>query len=66
VQEVIDLDADYIEAAPKIGTQLRTEFIRGMGKRDAHFIIILDIDRVFSADELILVQDTDKGGTDRQ
>jgi purine-binding chemotaxis protein CheW len=57
VQEVIDLEPGQIEPAPKIGTRLRTEFIRGMGKRDDHFIIILDIDKVFSVDELSLVQD---------
>src|SRR5512140_2912027 len=57
VQEVIDLEPNQIEPAPKIGTRLRTEFIQGMGKRDEHFIIILDIDRVFSAEELSLVQE---------
>lgn len=56
VQEVIDLGPDQIEPAPKIGTKLRTEFIRGMGKQDERFIIILDIDRVFSVDELALVE----------
>lgn len=56
VQEVIDLEPGQIEPAPRIGTRLRTEFIRGMGKRDSHFIMILDIDKVFSADELSLVQ----------
>ena len=34
---------------------LNTEFIKGMGKHNEQFIIILDIDRVFSADELTLV-----------
>jgi hypothetical protein len=29
-----------------------------MGKQDDHFIIILDIDKVFSVDELSLVQAT--------
>lgn len=57
VQEVLDLEPDKIEPAPKIGTRLRTEFIRGMGKRDDQFIIILDIDKVFSVDELSIVQD---------
>jgi len=57
VQEVIDLEPNQIEPAPKIGTRLNTEFIRGMGKRDEHFIMILEIDKVFSADELSLVQD---------
>ncbi len=55
VQEVIDLMPSDISAAPKIGTRLRTEFIRGMGKRDDKFIIILDIDKVFSAEELSIV-----------
>jgi len=55
VQEVLDLTPEEISAAPKIGTKLRTEFIKGMGKRDERFIIILDIDRVFSAEELSLV-----------
>jgi purine-binding chemotaxis protein CheW len=57
VQEVLDLEADQIEPAPKIGTRLNTEFIKGMGKRDDQFIMILDIDKVFSSDELALVQD---------
>jgi purine-binding chemotaxis protein CheW len=56
VQEVMDLEPGQIEPAPRIGTRLRTEFIRGMGKRDNHFIMILDIDKVFSADELAMVE----------
>jgi purine-binding chemotaxis protein CheW len=56
VQEVLDLDAEHIAPAPRIGSKLRTEFIRGMGKRNDQFIIILDVDKVFSADELSLVK----------
>jgi purine-binding chemotaxis protein CheW len=56
VEEVLDLGPDRIEAAPKIGTRLNTEFIKGMGRQDDRFIIILDIDKVFSTDELALVQ----------
>jgi purine-binding chemotaxis protein CheW len=61
VQEVLDLEPGQIEPAPKIGTRLKTEFIKGMGKRDNKFIIILDIDKVFSTDELALVQGTQAG-----
>ncbi len=61
VQEVLDLDSEHIEPAPRIGTRLKTEFIKGMGKMDTHFIIILDIDKIFSAEELILVQDVGGG-----
>ena len=56
VQEVMDLEPGHIEPAPKIGTKLRTDFIKGMGKRDERFVILLDIDKVFSTDELALVQ----------
>ncbi|MBI5639104.1 MAG: purine-binding chemotaxis protein CheW [Nitrospirae bacterium] len=57
VQEVIDLEPQQIEPAPKIGTKMKMDFIRGMGKRDDHFIMILDVDRVFSSDELQMVQE---------
>ena len=59
VQEVIELDPDQIEPAPKIGTNLNTEFIKGMGKREEIFIILLDIDRVFSYEELASVQEVE-------
>jgi len=55
VQEVIELEPGQIEPAPRIGTRLSTEFIKGMGKRDDQFIIILDIDRIFSMDELAVL-----------
>jgi purine-binding chemotaxis protein CheW len=58
VQEVSELEPDQIEPAPRIGTRLKTEFIKGMGKKDDRFIIILDIDRVFSSEELAIVQNT--------
>ena len=61
VQEVMDLDPANIEPAPKIGTRLDTSFIKGMGKRDGSFVIILDIDRVFSVSELALAQATQAG-----
>jgi purine-binding chemotaxis protein CheW len=59
VQEVIELGPESIEPPPRLGARLKTEFIMGMGKRDDHFIIILDIDKVFSTDELTLVMKTE-------
>ncbi|MGD9808756.1 MAG: chemotaxis protein CheW [Deferribacterales bacterium] len=55
VQEVVDFDGENIEDAPKMGTQLRTEFINGMAKRDEGFVIILNIDSVFSSDEIVSI-----------
>jgi len=56
VQEVLDLEPGSIAPAPRIGTKLKTEFIKGMGRRDERFIIILDVDKVFSSDELSIIQ----------
>jgi purine-binding chemotaxis protein CheW len=63
VQEVIDMDASTIQPAPRIGTKLNTDFIQGMGKRDEQFVIILDIDKVFSIDELQSVKSTVEEGS---
>jgi purine-binding chemotaxis protein CheW len=57
VQEVIDLDEENIEPPPRLGTKVDTDFIRGMGKRDDQFIIILDIDRVFNSSEIAVAED---------
>ncbi|MCD6272714.1 MAG: chemotaxis protein CheW [Deltaproteobacteria bacterium] len=61
VQEVIDLDSARIEPPPRLGTKLNTEFIRGMGKRDDNFLIILNIDKVLSGDEREVVQNMEGG-----
>jgi purine-binding chemotaxis protein CheW len=55
VEEVIDIEPDQIQPPPRIGTQIRTDFIKGMGRHDTEFIMILDLDRVFSPEELALV-----------
>ncbi len=60
VQEVLELREDEIEPPPRIGTRLKTEYIRGMGNCGERFLILLDIDSVFSADELLLVQQADE------
>jgi purine-binding chemotaxis protein CheW len=52
VQEVLDLAPDQVEPPPRIGTKLNTEFICGMGRMNEHFIIILDIDKVFATSDL--------------
>ena len=52
VQEVLELDPAQIAPPPRIGTRINTDVIRGMGKRDDNFVVILDIDRVFTIDDL--------------
>ena len=56
VEEVLDLEPEQIEPAPRIGTKLNTDFIRGMGRRDERFLMILDVDKVFSSGEMAMAQ----------
>jgi purine-binding chemotaxis protein CheW len=56
VHEVIDLDPSQVEPPPRIGTRLNTAFIKGMGNIDDRFVIILDIDKVFSIDDLVMAK----------
>lgn len=58
VREVLDIRADQIELPPRLGTRLKTEFIAGMGKVDDQFMILLNIDRIFNSDDLVVVHDT--------
>ena len=57
VQEVLELDQESIKPAPRIGTKLDTGFIKGMGRQNDRFNIILDIDCVFSSEEIDLVKE---------
>ena len=50
VQEVVEMEPDHIEPAPHLGTKFNTDFIKGMGKIDNEFVMILDIDKVFSSE----------------
>jgi purine-binding chemotaxis protein CheW len=55
VHEVVEIDEKGIENAPRFGTRLAAEFIKGVGKKDDSFIIILDIDRIFNAEEMTVL-----------
>ena len=53
VSEVVELLADDILPAPPFGTHVSTDFLRGMGKAGAKFVLILDIDKVLSAADMV-------------
>ncbi len=58
VHEVIELEPANINPPPRIAMRWRTEFIQGMGRRGDEFIIILDVNAVFSSEELAMVNDS--------
>jgi purine-binding chemotaxis protein CheW len=63
VSQVIDLSADEIEETPPFGTRVKTEYLLGMGALGKKFCLILDIDKVLSADELLAVTDSVTDGS---
>lgn len=55
VSEVLEIPAGEIEPTPAFGARIRTDFIQGMGKINGKFVIILNVDKVLSVDELAVV-----------
>ena len=55
VKEVLDIPAEQIDAAPRLGSRLDTRFIAGIGKLADGFVILLNIDEIFSDRELSMI-----------
>jgi len=62
VNEVLEIPQDQIEPPPAFGAKIRTDFIRGMGKVDSKFVIILNVDNVLSIDDLALLEQANAQG----
>jgi purine-binding chemotaxis protein CheW len=59
VSEVLEIEPNQILPAPNIGNKYHSEFICGMYKAsEEQFIMILDMDKVFSVEEIVQVQET--------
>ncbi|MGE3537618.1 MAG: chemotaxis protein CheW [Candidatus Tectimicrobiota bacterium] len=52
VNKVIEIPAQDIEPPPSFGTQMRTDFLQGLGKVDGDFVILLNSERVLAVDEM--------------
>lgn len=52
VNEILEIDESHIQPAPQFGTDIRTEFIRAMGRVDERFIILLDVSHVLSVEDI--------------
>ncbi|MDH3325429.1 MAG: chemotaxis protein CheW [Gammaproteobacteria bacterium] len=52
VDEVLDIAADNIAAPPQFGSDIRTDFILGMGKLSGKFVVLLQLEEVLSIAEL--------------
>lgn len=56
VSEVLNIKPEDIEETPAFGTRLNTDYILGMAKMGSGVKILLDIDRVLSADEMWILE----------
>ncbi|PBQ33763.1 chemotaxis protein CheW [Sphingobacteriaceae bacterium] len=52
VSEVFEMEEKYIQPSPSIGSKYRADFIQGMIKEKDQFMMLLDIDKVFTSQDL--------------
>jgi len=52
VKEVLELETDRIDPPPRMGSAVRADFIRGIGKHGDRFLLVLDVDKVFSNEDI--------------
>lgn len=55
VDKVLVFEPDQIKPAPTVGKGFNNEFIQGIATLDGEFVIILNIDRIFSEEEINLI-----------
>jgi len=56
VKEVLDIKADSIEDTPSFGGNVNTDLLLGMSKIGTSVKILLDIDRVLTAEEIVRIK----------
>lgn len=64
VSEVLEIPGEEIEPAPSFGAKIRADFIFGMGKVNGKFVILLNIDKVLSVEEIAMLTSTDSAGAE--
>jgi len=57
VKEVLEMEAGAIAPPPAMGVSVKTEYLRGIGKADGRFILVLDIAQVLGTDEVLALGD---------
>jgi len=57
VQAVLELDDTQIQPPPSIGSKYKSEFIYGMAKSKEKFIMLLNMEKVFSSDEIVSIKE---------
>ena len=53
IQDVITIEQENIEDTPEMAINIHSNFLQGVGKVDNNFVIILDCQRIFAAEEVV-------------
>lgn len=64
VKDVISIDDQSIRPVPPMSKEFNTEFLEGIYKQNDTFIMLLNVEKVFTNDELSLIKDTNTISTD--
>ncbi len=59
VSDVVTLSFEEIQDTPHFSSEIDTDAVKGIGKHNERIIIIIDVDRIFSQEELKLLVDSD-------
>ena len=63
-REVLEIPGSEIEPPPSFGAKIRADFIFGMGKVAGKFVILLNIDKVLSVEEIALLTNVAHGAAE--
>jgi len=53
VHQVVDFTAEQVQPPPAFGPRVRVDCLLGMASTNGKFVLLLDIDRIFSSDEIL-------------
>jgi purine-binding chemotaxis protein CheW len=51
VNQVVDIDAEDLQEPPTIGTRVKAEYLKKLGRSSSGFVLILDIDKILTEGE---------------
>ena len=65
VKEVLEMESGAIAPPPAMGVSVKTDYLRGIGKADGRFILVLDIAQVLGTDDVLALGDLSDALTSR-
>jgi purine-binding chemotaxis protein CheW len=58
VKDVLEIDDDDIKTVPTMSKEFNTEFLQGIYKLKDNFILLLDVEKVFTGEELQSIKES--------